>query len=46
MEKSYWANCEFWYNNNKKYTVIGVVKDYHYSAIKPENRSAVIYHEE
>ncbi len=23
----------FWYNNNKKYTVIGVVKDYHYSSL-------------
>ena len=23
----------FWYDNNKKYTVIGVVKDYHYSSL-------------
>lgn len=23
----------FWYNNNKKYTVIGVVKDYHFEAL-------------
>ena len=23
----------FWYNNNKKYTVVGVVKDYHYASM-------------
>ena len=26
----------FWYNNNEKYTVIGVVKDYHFQALNQE----------
>jgi putative ABC transport system permease protein len=37
-EKAGWKNpigqeVNFWYDNNKKYTVIGVVKDYHYEAL-------------
>ncbi len=36
--KAGWKNpigqeVNFWYNNNKKYTVIGVVKDYHYETL-------------
>lgn len=26
-------NVDFWYNENEKYTVIGVVKDYHYESL-------------
>jgi putative ABC transport system permease protein len=44
----------FWYNNNKTYTVIGVVKDYHYASLnqkigpevftmKPENGYGTAY---
>jgi putative ABC transport system permease protein len=38
VKKAEWKNpmgqtVNFWYNNNKKYTVIGVVKDYHYSSL-------------
>ncbi len=38
VKQAAWKNpigqtVNFWYNNNKKYTVIGVVKDYHYSSL-------------
>jgi len=38
VKKAGWKNplgqtINFWYNNNKKYAVIGVVKDYHYSSL-------------
>lgn len=38
VKKAAWKNpvgetVNFWYNNNKKYTVIGVVRDYHYSSL-------------
>src|SRR5689334_3762705 len=38
VKKAEWRNpigqtVNFWYNDNKKYTVIGVVKDYHYSSL-------------
>ncbi|MFN8353095.1 MAG: ABC transporter permease [Spirosomataceae bacterium] len=45
VEKAGWKNpigqvVDFWYRDNEKYTVIGVVKDYHFeslaSAIKPQ----------
>ncbi|MBS1610403.1 MAG: ABC transporter permease [Bacteroidetes bacterium] len=37
-KKAGWKNpigqeVNFWYNNNEKYTVIGVVKDYHYQSL-------------
>ena len=38
VKKAGWKNpigetVNFWYDNNKKYTVIGVVKDYHYGSL-------------
>ncbi len=38
VKKAAWKNpvgeiINFWYDNNRKYTVIGVVKDYHYSSL-------------
>ena len=38
VKKAGWRNpigqtVNFWYNNNKRYTVVGVVKDYHYSSL-------------
>jgi len=38
VKKAAWKNpvgetINFWYNNNKKYSVIGVVKDYHYGSL-------------
>jgi putative ABC transport system permease protein len=38
VKKAGWKNplgqmINFWYDNNKKYAVIGVVKDYHYSSL-------------
>ncbi|HEY5462164.1 MAG TPA: ABC transporter permease [Hanamia sp.] len=38
VKKAGWENpigqtVDFWYNNNEKYTVIGVVKDYHYQSL-------------
>ena len=38
VKKAEWKDpigqtVNFWYHNNKKYTVIGVVKDYHYSSM-------------
>lgn len=38
VKKAAWKNpvgetINFWYNNDKKYTVIGVVKDYHYGSL-------------
>jgi len=38
VKKAEWKNpigqtVNFWYNNNKRYTVIGVVKDYHYGSL-------------
>ncbi len=38
VKQAGWKNpigqtVNFWYNNDKKYTVIGVVKDYHYSSL-------------
>jgi putative ABC transport system permease protein len=38
VRKAGWKNplgqeVNFWYDNNKKYTVIGVVKDYHYESL-------------
>ncbi len=38
VKKAEWKNplgqiVNFWFNNNKKYTVIGVVKDYHYNSL-------------
>ncbi len=38
VRKAGWKNSlgqevNFWYDNNKKYTVIGVVKDYHYESL-------------
>ena len=38
VKKADWKNpigqtVNFWYNNNKRYTVIGVVKDYHYGSL-------------
>ena len=32
MEKTDWETVNFWYDN-KKYNVIGVVKDYHYQPL-------------
>ena len=45
MEKSHRAAGKFLVQNDEKYTVIGVVKDYHLQSIKPRNRAANIYHE-
>jgi len=58
-KKAGWDNpigqtVNFWYNNNKTYTVIGVVKDYHYQSLsekigpqlftmKPENPYGMVY---
>ncbi len=41
VKKAGWKNAigqqvNFWYDNNKKYSVIGVVKDYHYEALNQE----------
>jgi putative ABC transport system permease protein len=41
IKKAGWKNpigqtVNFWYNNNQKYTVVGVVKDYHYSSLNEE----------
>ena len=38
VKQAGWKNpigetVNFWYNNNKIYTVIGVVKDYHYQPL-------------
>ena len=38
VQKAGWTDpigqeVNFWYNNNEKYVVIGVVKDYHYAAL-------------
>ena len=38
VKKAGWKNpigetVNFWYNNNKIYTVVGVVKDYHYTSL-------------
>ena len=38
VKKAGWKNpigqqVNFWYNNNEKYTVVGVVKDYHYQPL-------------
>ncbi|MES1217586.1 MAG: ABC transporter permease [Bacteroidota bacterium] len=38
VKEAGWKNpigqeVNFWYNNNEKYTVIGVVKDYHYESL-------------
>jgi len=38
VKKAGWKNpigqtVDFWYNNNEKYMVIGVVKDYHYQSL-------------
>ena len=38
VKKAGWKNpigqiVNFWYNDNEKYTVIGVVKDYHYNSL-------------
>ncbi|HUZ61244.1 MAG TPA: ABC transporter permease [Hanamia sp.] len=38
VKKAGWKNpigqtVDFWYNNNEKYTVIGVVKNYHYQSL-------------
>lgn len=59
VQKAGWKNpigqtVNFWYNNNKKYTVIGVVKDYHYESMlkktgpqlftmKPDNPLGTFY---
>ena len=41
VKKAGWKNpigqqVNFWYNNNEKYTVIGVVKDYHFESLTRE----------
>ncbi|MBC8110388.1 MAG: FtsX-like permease family protein, partial [Verrucomicrobia bacterium] len=41
VRKAGWKNplgqtVNFWYNNNEKYTVIGVVKDYHHAPLNQE----------
>lgn len=41
-----WTNpigqvVDFWYNDNEKYTVIGVVKDHHYASLSQKIRSQV-----
>ncbi|MXV51477.1 FtsX-like permease family protein [Pedobacter sp. HMF7647] len=41
VKKARWKNpleqkLNFWYDNNKKYTVIGVVKDYHFQSLGQE----------
>jgi len=43
VKKAGWKNpigklVDFWYNNNEKYTVIGVVKDYHFESLNQEIR--------
>ncbi len=59
VKKAGWTNpigqtVNFWYNNNKKYTVIGVVKDFHYASMlqkigpqlftmKPDNPLGTFY---
>jgi putative ABC transport system permease protein len=49
VKQAGWKNpmgqtVNFWYNN-KKYTVIGVVKDYHYQPLNQKIESAIIYNE-
>ena len=51
VKQAGWKNpigqtVNFFYNNNEIYHVIGVVKDYHYLALKSKNRPAIIYDEE
>lgn len=41
VKKAGWKNpigqqVNFWYRNNEKYTVVGVVKDYHYASLAEE----------
>ncbi len=59
VKKAGWKNpigqtVNFWYKNNKIYTVIGVVKDYHYTSLNekigpqlftmnPENNFGLVY---
>ncbi|MEZ5027714.1 MAG: FtsX-like permease family protein [Ferruginibacter sp.] len=59
VKKAGWKNpigqtVNFWYNNNKIYTVIGVVKDYHFESLnkkigpqlftmKPENPYGMVF---
>ncbi|HMR93260.1 MAG TPA: ABC transporter permease, partial [Chitinophagaceae bacterium] len=43
VKEAGWQNplgqeVNFWYNNNKKYTVIGVVKDYHFESLNTKIR--------
>ena len=35
----------FWYDNNTKYTVIGVVKDYHFQSLSEKIGPQLIYDE-
>lgn len=37
-QKPIGQTVDFWYNNNEKYTVIGVVKDYHFASLNEEIR--------
>jgi putative ABC transport system permease protein len=41
VKKAGWKNplgqtVNFWYNNNEKYSVVGVVKDYHFAPLKEQ----------